>query len=95
MTKLLENGTPQGSVLSPVVFSLINDLPDVEFALHQHETFRDSETQRKTTSNAIQKSDLEACQWFYGITMIGTNIETRKSRITLWTEFQENEVTTK
>ena len=60
----------------------------------QHETSRDSETQRKT-SNASQESDLEACQWFHGITMIGTNIETRKRRITVWTEFQENEVATK
>jgi len=50
--------------------------------------------QRKT-SKARQESDLEACQWFYGITMIGTNIETPKSRITEWTEFQENEVGTK
>jgi len=50
--------------------------------------------QRKT-SNASQESDLEACQWFYEITMIGTNIETPKSRITKWSEFQENEVGTK
>jgi len=27
MTKRLENGTRQGSVLSPILFSLINDLP--------------------------------------------------------------------
>jgi len=27
MTKRLENDTPQGSVLSPILFSLINDLP--------------------------------------------------------------------
>ena len=33
--------------------------------------------QRKT-SNASQEGDLEACQWFHGITMIGTNIETPK-----------------
>jgi len=50
--------------------------------------------QRKT-SKASQESDLEACQWFYGITMISTNTETPKSRITEWTEFQENEVGTK
>jgi len=49
--------------------------------------------QRKT-SKASQESDLEACQWFYEITMISTNIETPKSRITEWTKFQENEVGT-
>ena len=27
MTKRLENGTPQGSVLSPILFFLITDLP--------------------------------------------------------------------
>jgi len=37
--------------------------------------------QRKT-SNASQEGDLEANQWFHGITMIGTNIEMPKSRIT-------------
>jgi len=36
--------------------------------------------QRKT-SNASQESDLEACQWFHGITMIGTNIENKAFRI--------------
>jgi len=50
--------------------------------------------QRKTL-NANQESDSEACQWLHGITMIGTNIKTSKSRITEWTEFQENEVGTK
>ena len=33
--------------------------------------------QRKT-SKASQESDLEACQWFHGITMISTNIGTPK-----------------
>jgi len=37
--------------------------------------------QRKT-SKASQESDLEACQLFHGIAMIGTNIGTPKSRIT-------------
>jgi len=50
--------------------------------------------QRKT-SKVSQESDLEACQWFYGITMIGTKIETPKCRITEWTELQENGVGTK
>jgi len=50
--------------------------------------------QRKT-SNASQESDLEVCQRFHGIAMISTNIEAPKSRITEWTEFQENEVGTK
>jgi len=50
--------------------------------------------QRKT-SIASQEGDLEVCQWFHGMTMISTNIETPKSRITEWTEFQENEVGTK
>ena len=47
------------------------------------------------TSNVSQESDLEACQWFREITKIGMNIETPKSRITEWTEFQEKEVGTK
>jgi len=50
--------------------------------------------QRKT-SKASQESDLEAYQWFHGITMISTNIETPKSCTTEWTEFQKNEVGTK
>ena len=47
------------------------------------------------TSNASQENDLGACQWFQGKTRIGTNMETPKSRITEWTEFQEYEVGTK
>jgi len=50
---------------------------------------------QKKTSKASQESDLEACQWFHEIAMSSTNIETPKSRITEWTEFQENEVGTK
>ena len=44
---------------------------------------------------ASQEGDLEVCQWFHSITMISTNIETSKSRITEWTEFQEDKAGTK
>jgi len=58
------------------------DLTSVEFALHpQHETSRESETQTNEDFKSSQESNLEACQWLYEITMIGTNIETPKSRI--------------
>jgi len=43
----------------------------------------------------VMKATWKVCQRFHGIAVISTNIETPKSRITEWTEFQENEVGTK
>jgi len=68
MTKLLENGTSQGSVLSPVLFSLmINDLPNTKIttpALYADDfCFWESGSDVILLNQLCQRSLTTACKW--------------------------------
>ena len=68
MTKRLENGTPQGSVLSPIIFSLMtNDLPNritSQAALHADDfCFWECGSDITLLNQMCQRSLTKVCKW--------------------------------
>jgi len=89
MTKLLENGTPHGSVLSPVLFSLmINDLPNKitsPSALYADDfCFGESGSDVTLLNQLCQRSLTKECKWCDGN---GFKISCAKSAAALFTKY--------